>query len=133
MKRILFMLPLIAFVGVIVAFTTKPPQDDWEVPGKYKKMENPYTDMDEAMDIGRALYSKHCKSCHGKKGAGDGTKAGEIETPMRAFASADVQDQSDGELYYKTTFGRDDMPAYDKKIPSEEDRWLLVTYMRSFK
>jgi hypothetical protein len=29
--------------------------------------------------------------------------------------------------------GRDEMPAYEKKIPDANDRWSLVAYMRTFK
>jgi mono/diheme cytochrome c family protein len=85
------------------------------------------------MDIAKQLYDKHCKSCHGKVGLGDGPKAKELDTKCGDFSSAAFQGQSDGELYYKTTFGRDDMPAYDKKIADDNDRWLLVHYMRTFK
>ena len=77
------------------------------------------------------LYSQHCKSCHGKEGYGDGNKAGELETEMRELSSEDVQSQADGELYYKTIIGRDEMPNFEKKIPAEEDRWLLVNYLRT--
>ena len=117
---------------VFMAFTNiTPPQDSWEVPGKFKKMENPYSD-DEAASIGKSLWRKHCASCHGKEGAGDGSKSAELETDPGDFTSAGFQDQSDGVIYYKTTEGRGDMPAFDKKIPSEEDRWILVHYMRTF-
>ena len=105
---------------------------EWEVPAKYKKMENPVEMDSEGKMIAKQLYSKHCKSCHGKTGLGDGPKAAELDTPSGDFSSAEFQGQSDGELYYKTTFGRDDMPAYDKKIPEDEDRWLIVHYMRTF-
>ncbi len=108
-------------------------QDSWTVPAKYKKMENPVSWDNEGKLIAKQLYSKHCKSCHGKTGLGDGPKAKELDTSSGDFSIAEFHAQSDGELYYKTTFGRDDMPAYDKKISSDEDRWLLVHYMRTFK
>jgi mono/diheme cytochrome c family protein len=103
------------------------------VPAKYKKMENPVTWDKEGELIAKQLYSKHCKSCHGKSGLGDGPKAKELDTPSGDFSLPEFHAQSDGALFYKTTFGRDDMPAYDKKIPSDEDRWLIVHYMRTFK
>ena len=124
---------MLSVLTFLYSFTLYPPQDVWEVPGKYKKMENPVTDEDEALEIGKMLYSKHCKSCHGKTGKGDGPKAGELDTFSGDFTQEAFHSQSDGELFYKTTFGRDEMPAYDKKIPSDEDRWMLVTYMRTFK
>ena len=106
---------------------------DWKVPAEAAKMENPVKNDREAMAIGKAIYSKHCKSCHGKDGLGDGSKAEELETYPGDFTTQEFQKQTDGALYYKLTEGRDDMPAFDKKIPSEEDRWILVHYMRSFK
>lgn len=108
-------------------------QDDWEIPAKYKKMENPVAWDNEGAAVAKQLYSKHCKSCHGKTGLGDGSKAKELDTPSGDFSTASFHSQSDGALFYKSTFGRDDMPAYDKKIKSDEDRWLLVHYMRTFK
>ena len=124
---------IVIFLGSLMISFNSPEQEPWEVPNKYVKMENP-TDADdkENLSIGKQLYMKHCKSCHGKTGLGDGPKAAELDTPSGDFSADDFQAQSDGELFYKTTFGRDDMPAYDKKIPSEEDRWLVVNYMRTF-
>jgi hypothetical protein len=47
------------------------------------------------------------------------------------FSSSEFQKQTDGALFYKTTFGREDMPEYSKKLPMDEDRWLIVNYMRT--
>ena len=105
-------------------------QDEWVVPDKYKNMKNP-TDPDEDLAIGKSLYAKHCQSCHGKEGYGDGKKANEVEGDLGDFSSEEFQAQTDGELFYKTTFGRNDMPEYTKKIPDDEDRWLIVNYMRT--
>ena len=116
------------FAFALVAFTA--PQDDWEVPAKYKTMENKYAGEDED-GIGEDLFKQHCRSCHGKEGYGDGSKAGELETEMRDFSSEEVQSQTDGELYYKSIIGRDEMPNFEKKIRGEEDRWMLINYLRS--
>lgn len=105
-------------------------QEEWKVPDKYVNMENP-TDPTEDLKIGKSLYSKHCKSCHGKEGYGDGTKAEEVEGDLGDFSSEEFQEQTDGTLFYKSTFGRDDMPEYTKKMPDDEDRWLIVNYMRT--
>jgi mono/diheme cytochrome c family protein len=118
---------------VLFAFTTVQLQSEkWVVPEKYEKMKNPTeVDDEENMEIGMELYMKHCKSCHGKEGLGDGPKAEEQEGDLGDFSSEEFQAQSDGAIFYKTTFGRDDMPAYDKKMPEDEDRWLVVNYVRS--
>lgn len=115
----------------LFAFTTVDFQSgEWVVPDKYENMKNP-TDAEEDLDIGEELYMKHCKSCHGKEGLGDGSKAAEQEGELGDFSSEEFQAQSDGALFYKTTTGRDDMPNYDKKMPDDEDRWLVVNYMRT--
>ncbi|MDO9038295.1 MAG: cytochrome c, partial [Lutibacter sp.] len=103
---------------------------NWVVPAKYQTMKNP-TDPKVDLAIGKSLYGKHCKSCHGSEGYGDGVKAKEMKGDLGDFSSKKFQSQTDGALFYKTTFGRDDMPAYNKKIPSDEDRWLIVNYMRT--
>lgn len=108
-------------------------QDPWEAPAKYVKMENPFASAADDDNIGRALYSKHCKSCHGTKGKGDGTKAESIDTEMPDFTIPSFGEQTDGSLYYKTFIGRDDMPSFEKKVTDEEERWLLVNYLRTLK
>jgi mono/diheme cytochrome c family protein len=95
-------------------------------------MQNPTdADDDENLEIGEELFMKHCKSCHGKEGLGDGPKANEQEGELGDFSSEEFQAQSDGALFYKTTFGRDDMPNYEKKMPDDEDRWLIVNFIRA--
>lgn len=131
MKTIKTLIPL-ALTAVILFAFNRPPQDEWVVPDKYKTMKNP-TDPSVDLNIGKALYAKHCQSCHGKEGYGDGTKADGLEGDLGDFSSAEFHTQSDGALFYKTTFGRNDMPEYTKKMPDDEDRWLIVNYMRTLK
>lgn len=126
-------LATIVFTGsLFFNFLMLPTQDSvWQVPEEAKKMANPEEIDDEGLDIAKGLYMKHCKSCHGKEGLGDGTKSAELETPAGDFSSVEFQSQTDGELYYKTTEGRDDMPSFKKKMPVDEDRWLLVYFLRT--
>jgi len=125
---------LIGFIALGALSFTTPLQDIWEVPAKYKTMKNPTDAKDkENLSIGESLYAKHCKSCHGSKGWGDGSKAKEMEGDLGDFSSDETQNQTDGELFYKITEGRNDMDGFSKKIPSDEDRWLVVNYMRTLK
>lgn len=106
----------------------------WVVPANYKTMKNPTDATDkENLKIGKELYTKHCSSCHGKSGLGDGSKASELNGDLGNFSSAKFQKQTDGELFYKLIDGRDDMPGFKKKLPSEEDRWLVINYIRTLK
>ena len=131
MKALKIIFTVGVFSFVLFSFTSIV-QEKWEVPSKYVTMKNPVSpNTDKA--IGKSLYDKHCKSCHGKEGYGDGPKADEQEGELGDFSTAEFQAQTDGELFYKTTFGRDDMPNYDKKMSDDEDRWLIVNYMRTLK
>lgn len=131
-NTILFTLFGILCLG-IYSFTTEF-QEKWTVPDEYQKMKNPTDKADkENLAIGKSLYSKHCKSCHGAEGYGDGPKAADQKGDLGDFSSAEFQAQSDGALFYKTTFGREDMPEFAKKVPDDEDRWLIVNYVRTLK
>ena len=129
MKNLKFFMLLGAISFLLYSFTLTI-QDEWVVPDKYKTMKNPI-DAGVDKEIGKSLYGKHCKSCHGKEGYGDGPKAEEQEGDLGDFSSEEFQAQTDGAIFYKTTFGRDDMPEYTKKMPDDEDRWLIVNYMRT--
>jgi mono/diheme cytochrome c family protein len=120
-----------SFIVLSMTLLNSNLQDPWEVPAKYEKMENPYANATDDERIGRILYTKHCKSCHGSKGIGDGKKAESLDTEVGDFTDASFKDQTDGSLYYKTFFGRDEMPSFKKKIPDAEDQWLIINYLRT--
>jgi len=104
----------------------------WEVPAEYKTMKNPVAKNDANNKQGMVLYTKYCASCHGKTGLGDGVKARALKDFAGDFSGAYYQDQTDGEHFYKTKFGRGEMPKYEGKL-SDEDMWSIVNYMRTFK
>ncbi|MEP7164864.1 MAG: cytochrome c [Ferruginibacter sp.] len=119
---------------IAISFTLKVnDQKPWNVPDAAKNKKNPVASNAESIAAGKALWSTHCKSCHGSKGLGDGTKAAQLKTEPGNFSLATVQAQTDGSLFYKISEGRDDMPAFKKKIADEDDRWSLVNFMRTLK
>lgn len=126
--RLLLFLSFSLVIVMVMAFLPSTEQNaPWPVPDNYKAMKNP---VKYDKTAAAALYSTHCKSCHGKEGLGDGTKAAQLKTKSGDFSSAGFQKQSDGSLFYKTLEGRDEMPSYKKKIPDQNDIWQLVHYMR---
>ena len=131
MKNLVKNLPLALTFSVfllgMLAFTVN---GDWDVPAEYVKMVNPTDADNSSLSNGKQLYTLHCKSCHGKYGEGDGPKAANLKTDCGDFTSEDFQEQSDGSLFYKTKFGRDEMPTFEKKITDDEDLWDLVNYLR---
>lgn len=105
----------------------------WVAPDKSAKTANPVKNDAASIAAGKALWSTHCSSCHGKTGLGDGSKAAQLKTQPADYSKAAFQSQSDGSLFYKISEGREDMPAFKKKIPDQEDIWNLVNFMRTLK
>ncbi len=133
-KKTVLTLATVAFAFTMMAFVL--PQDQkkggpWEIPAEYESMTNPYADDASLIKVGKMMYSKHCKSCHGNKGLGDGPKASKLDTFPGDFSSAEFHAMSDGEMFFKSIIGRDEMPNYEGKIPDVEDRWAVINYMRA--
>ncbi len=132
-KNLLILAVIMGLSSISFSVLDDQPKKPWVVPDKFIKMKNPVTADAESIKTGKSLYAMHCKSCHGSKGLGDGTKAAKLKTEPGNFSTADFQSQSDGALFYKTTEGRDDMPSFDKKIHDDDDRWSIVNYIRTLK
>lgn len=126
-------------IGLTALWAFTPPQEkkkggSWEIPAEYKNMENPYKDDASLEKYGKQLYAKHCRSCHGNLGEGDGPKARNLDTDPGNFADAAWQESvTDGEVYYMSIMGRDEMPNYESKIVDDEERWSVINYVRSLK
>jgi mono/diheme cytochrome c family protein len=134
MKRKFFLYAGILTLGMAsVAFKANQQPKPWVVPDKDAKQANPVKSNAESIAAGKSLWSTHCASCHGKTGLGDGNKAAQLKTQPSDFTKAAAQQQSDGSIFYKISEGRDDMPAFKKKIPDAEDIWNVVNYFRTLK
>ena len=105
-------------------------QDSWRAPDSAKEINNPYTGNKIAAQKGQALYSKLCWTCHGKNGKGDGPAAANLKPKPEDFSSADLQKQTDGELFWKLSNGKGMMVPYKHSL-SEEKRWQLINYIRT--
>ena len=135
MKKILFGLAILA------AFTftqttnaqAKPKGKEWKVPAADANKKSTVKASDAAvLSEGKAIWGKDCKSCHGVKGLGDGTKAEKIDISCGDFSSKEFQSKSDGELFYYTKVGRKPMPSFKEKL-SDKEIWAVVAYMRTMK
>jgi len=79
---------LLAFTGMMnqpIMGYAQGKNKPWVVPEKSKTLKNPVKSDEASLTVGKALYTKHCKSCHGAKGLGDGPKSKELETPTGDF------------------------------------------------
>jgi mono/diheme cytochrome c family protein len=112
-------------------------QNPWIVPDAFKNKQNTVASNAASIADGKALYGTHCKSCHGAKGLGDGTKAKDLKTEPGDFSKATFQAQTDGSIFYKISEARgkdkSDMPSFKKKISDADDIWNIVNFIRTLK
>jgi len=132
--KFLSTLCLVIFVMAIGSAMAQKAGAAWNIPANYKTMKSTIKAGDASINsTGKELFNKHCKSCHGAKGLGDGPKAASLKTSTGDFSSATFQGQADGVIYYQSFVGRDEMPNFEKKILDEADRWAVVYYIRGMK
>ena len=98
-------------------------------------------EWDDRLEKGEELYTRHCSTCHGVEGRGNGDGAQFMIVRPRDFTKAKYRYRStpsgnmplDGDLYrslYTGLWGTT-MPSW-KQLPSEH-LWLLVDYVKSFR
>lgn len=126
-----FLFTAILFVTANIAVAQKA-GGPWTVPAKYKAMKSTVKAGDASINtVGKETYNKHCKSCHGAKGLGDGPKSASLKTLVPSFADKKFKAQADGDIYFQSFIGRDEMPNFEKKIIDEADRWAVVGYIKN--
>jgi mono/diheme cytochrome c family protein len=131
MKRTILMSAIVGFS--VICFSFMPDgKKPWDAPAAAASKANPQKGA-ESISNGKALFAKHCQSCHGKAGMGDGTKASELKTEPGDFSKTAFQGQSDGAIFYKVSEGRDDMPSFKKKLTEANDIWDVVNFVRTLK
>ncbi|MCX6295520.1 MAG: cytochrome c [Bacteroidetes bacterium] len=128
------------FIGILIVALSnsfvlaqgKPKGKEWKVPEADAKKKSEVKSDDATIKAGKDVWSAQCKSCHGAKGLGDGTKAEKIDITCGDFSKTEVQNLSDGSLYWKITEGRKPMPSFAEKL-SDTERWQVVAYVRTLK
>jgi mono/diheme cytochrome c family protein len=106
-------------------------QTPWVAPPSEKAKKSPVAAGPKAVEQGKKVAEVNCVSCHGKGGKGDGAAAAALNPRPADWTAKKIQEESDGELFWKITTGRGAMPAW-RHIP-ENDRWALVQYIRTLK
>ncbi|HUG36687.1 MAG TPA: cytochrome c [Candidatus Limnocylindrales bacterium] len=103
----------------------------WVAPTSEKAKKSPVAASPQAVLQGRKVAAANCASCHGPGGKGNGPAAMALTPKPADWTSKKVQDETDGEMFWKITTGRGAMPAW-RHLP-ENDRWAIVQYLRSLK
>ncbi len=104
----------------------------WVAPESANKLVNPLKGNPSATAAGKKLFGQLCAICHGKKGKGDGVAGMSLKPRPSNFTQDVVQLQTDGAIFWKLSEGKPPMAPY-KSTLTEEQRWQLVNYIRSFK
>lgn len=121
-KYMIYLLSLLICASFINA------QEKWEVPEKEKKKISFRRFDDDMLNEGRMLYDVSCLSCHGNPTQADFT----LMVPSPGDPGAEkIQNQTDGELFYKILTGRNLMPKFEEAY-SEDEIWSIIAYFRSF-
>lgn len=108
-------------------------QERWEAPAEANQLQNPYGSADvDAIRRGRETYERLCLDCHGERGDGEGVAGQAWDPPPADFTHPEVQEQSDGALYWKISEGNPPAMLQYKQMLSEEEIWQVVTYLRRF-
>ena len=119
---------LLLFSCAILLLVNKMQAQTWEVPEENKAKTSPVKFDDNTRKKGEAIYLKTCKACHGEATMNNPQKL----TPMpKDIASVELQNQTDGSIFYKLVTGRSLMPKF-QDILTDEDRWNIISYIRSF-
>jgi mono/diheme cytochrome c family protein len=122
-------LRIITFVLVSLFFLQSFAANNWNVPADKKAKNSTFKfDANTAKD-GESVYTKNCVSCHGDPTKGNSLKS--LNPVPPDLSSVKTQELTDGELFYILNVGRVIMPSFNNVL-SEEDRWKVIAYIRSF-
>ena len=116
--------------ALAVAQDKAPAGETWKAPSRAARKKNPGPADSKPVVGGRKLYARECRSCHGEKGAGDGSAAKDLERHPGDLTRPEMWEQSDGALYWKLTEGNKPMPTFEKLL-TDEERWHVVNYVRT--
>ena len=122
---VMTLLAALVLTGTVLA------QGPWVAPATEKAKKNPLPKDSKVVEQGEKVAKTNCVSCHGAKGKGDGAAAVALNPKPADWTSGRVQDETDGELFWKISNGRGAMPPW-KHLP-ENDRWAVIRYIRSLK
>lgn len=132
-KPVFKLITLSALIGFLAAgWAVAQTKNDWQAPEEAKKTKNPAPASATALAAGKSVYADKCASCHGDNGNGQGDQASLYAVKPQDFTDAHLMNEvTDGELFWKISEGRRPMPGFKKQL-TEEQRWQVVDYIRTF-
>ena len=132
LKRKLASLTVMAAITLVVAVCYAGQKAaPWKATESAAEVKNPIRASAEGIERGQKIFTQQCVPCHGERGKGDGPAGKYLGTTLPDFTSAEMNKQTDGELFWKISTGKAPMPTFEQ-ILSDEQRWLVVHYLRTF-
>ena len=102
------------------------------VPAAYANAHNPLRPTAENLKAGKALYVKHCQSCHGATGMGDGAAGKDLDPPPPALAGGRMPMIDDGYRMWAVSEGgvalKTGMPAFKDTLTMKQ-RWQVLLHL----
>jgi mono/diheme cytochrome c family protein len=130
-SRLSVVVLLTIFIGsIFVARSEEQPKEKWTAPAAEARKKNPAAVHESSLAVGQKIYLKRCVQCHGKTGNGDGPDAADLGIHPAKLSNPAIQQQTDGELFWKISVGKKPMPNYGTRL-SVTDRWNVVNYLRT--
>ena len=85
----------------------------------------------EIQNFGKTVYEKHCLSCHGPEGRGDGPEAKDLTIKPTNFHSSESRMKTDEELFSKVVWGGvySPMHGWGTRLSQQEIQYV-VWYIR---
>lgn len=106
------------------------------IPSPYQIARDPRPDTEAKLWRGREVFDRHCASCHGWSGEGNGPEAFAL-VPAPAdleWLARTPKDRSQAYIYWSIAEGGrqfdSEMPAYKGALP-KEDIWAVAAYLRA--
>ncbi len=115
------------------AMGQEPQEAEKPIPAEDAAKKNPVKPTPEGLAAAKKLFGYHCAMCHGVQGDGKGDLAADMKLQLKDWREPNaLAKMTDGELFYIVTNGRGKMTGGEGDRTSEEVRWNLVNYVRSF-
>lgn len=121
-------LGLLLFAGGTVAGLAAISVDAY--PDTYRKPSVPYQTISVA--AGEALFQRHCTSCHGGSGHGNGPAASALSIAPANLTEPHTSLHTAGDIFWWLTHGKPPgvMPGFANAL-TEDDRWDLINFLRT--